>query len=80
MFKWLAPYVSMIVFMLVVDVIWLSVIAKPFYQQGIGRLMAAKPSFCRPVYLVYVLRLQQFAIKLNHAMAQVKQTFMEVDQ
>ena len=77
MFKWLAAYFSMIVFMLVVDVIWLSVIAKPIYQQGIGHLMAAKPNllYIAIFYLVYVFGLLRFAIKPNRAWAGVKQTF-----
>ena len=77
MFKWLAAYFSMIVLMLVVDVIWLSVIAKPIYQQGIGHLMAAKPNllFATLFYLVYVFGLLRFAIKPTRAWAGVKQTF-----
>ena len=77
MFKWLAAYFSMIVLMLVVDVIWLSVIAKPIYQQGIGHLMAAKPNllFATLFYLVYVFGLLRFAIKPTRAWTGVKQTF-----
>lgn len=77
MSKWLATYVSMLIFMLVVDIIWLSVIAKPIYQQGIGHLMAAKPNliFAALFYLVYVFGLLRFAIKPNRAWAGVKQTF-----
>ena len=77
MSKWLVTYVSMLVFMLVVDIIWLSVIAKPIYQQGIGHLMAAKPNliFAALFYLVYVFGLLRFAIKPNRAWAGVKQTF-----
>lgn len=77
MSKWLATYVSMLIFVLVVDIIWLSVIAKPIYQQGIGHLMAAKPNliFAALFYLVYVFGLLRFAIKPNRAWAGVKQTF-----
>ena len=77
MSKWLITYVSMLIFMLVVDIIWLSVIAKPIYQQGIGHLMAAKPNliFAALFYLVYVFGLLRFAIKPNRAWAGVKQTF-----
>ena len=78
MFKWIAAYLGMIVFMFVVDLVWLSVIAKPIYQQGIGHLMAAKPNliYAGLFYLVYVLGLLWFAVKPNRALPGIKRAFM----
>ena len=78
MFKWIVAYLGMIVFMFVVDLVWLSVIAKPIYQQGIGHLMAAKPNliYAGLFYLVYVLGLLWFAIKPNSALLGIKRVFM----
>ena len=78
MFKWIVAYLGMIVFMFVVDLVWLSVIAKPIYQQGIGHLMAAKPNliYAGLFYLVYALGLLWFAIKPNSALLGIKRVFM----
>lgn len=78
MFKWIATYLGMIVFMFVIDLIWLSVIAKPVYQQGIGHLMAAEPNliYAGLFYLVYVLGLLWFAIKPNSASQGIKRVFV----
>ena len=63
MFKWITAYLGMIVFMFVIDLVWLSVISKSIYQQGIGHLMAAEPNliYAGLFYLVYVLGLLLFA-------------------
>ena len=72
--------VSIMVFMLEVDEIRLSPIAKAIYQPAIGRLMAAKPSLCSTVYLVYVFGLLRLAIKPNCALAEAKQFYVRVQQ
>lgn len=78
MFKWIAAYVGMIVLMFVVDLVWLSVIAKPIYQQGIGHLMALEPNliYAGLFYLVYVLGLLWFAIKPNRLLPGIKRAFV----
>ena len=78
MFKWIATYLGMIVFMFVIDLIWLSVVAKSIYQQGIGHLMAAEPNliYAGLFYLVYVLGLLWFAIKPNRALPGIKRVFV----
>ena len=78
MFKWIATYLGMIVFMFVIDLVWLSVIAKPVYQQGIGHLMAANPNliYAGLFYLVYVLGLLWFVIKPNRALPGTKPAFL----
>ena len=78
MFKWIAAYLGMIVFMFVIDLVWLNVISKSIYQQGIGHLMAAEPNLiCAGLfYLVYVLGLLWFAIRPNYTLIGIKHVFV----
>ena len=50
--------------MVALDMVWLGVVAKPFYQQGIGHLMAARPNIAVAVlfYLVYAAGLVIFVL------------------
>ena len=50
--------------MVALDVLWLGLIARPLYQQGIGHLMAERPSVPVAVlfYAVYTLGLVVFAV------------------
>lgn len=43
--KYLAAYGATALIMVALDALWLGVIAKSWYQQGIGHLMAANPRF-----------------------------------
>ena len=74
MFKWIASYIGMIVFMFVIDLVWLSVVSKSIYQQGIGHLMAAEPNliYAGLFYFVYVLGLLWFAIRPNCTLLGIK--------
>jgi uncharacterized membrane protein len=60
----LAAYAGTMVVMVALDLLWLGVVAKPMYQQGIGHLMADKPSV--PVamlfYALFGLGLVMFAV------------------
>jgi uncharacterized membrane protein len=47
----LVAYVGTLVVMVVLDLLWLGVVAKPMYQQGIGHLMADQPVV--PVALLF---------------------------
>lgn len=78
MFKFLPAYIATMLVMFVLDVVWLSVLAKPMYQQGIGHLMATKPNlmFAALFYLVFVLGLMWFAIAPNRHEKGVKNTFI----
>jgi uncharacterized membrane protein len=62
--KYLAAYGGTAVVLLALDALWLGVIAKPLYQQGIGHLMAAAPNI--PValafYLLFPVGLLVFAV------------------
>ncbi len=63
--KYFAAYVAIALVMVVLDFIWLTVIAEPIYQRGIGHLMASQPNliYAALFYMVYVLGLVIFSIK-----------------
>lgn len=60
----LATYGATLVTMVLLDLLWLGVVAKPLYQAGIGHLMAEKPNVPVAVafYLLYAAGLVVFAV------------------
>jgi uncharacterized membrane protein len=62
--KTLLAYVATSFVMVVIDLVWLGLIAKPLYQQGIGHLMAAEPKLTAGAlfYLLYPVGLMVFAV------------------
>jgi len=60
----LAAYAGTMIVMVGLDMLWLGVIAKPIYQNGIGHLMADQPNVPVAVlfYAVYGLGLVVFAV------------------
>ena len=78
MLKFLPAYIVTMLVMFVLDIIWLSMLAKPMYQQGIGHLMAAQPNllFAALFYLVFVLGLMWFAVVPNRHVKSLKSTFI----
>lgn len=64
MTKHLAVYGAILVALLVIDGLWLGVIAKSWYQQGIGHLMAPSPNLVAAAlfYLLYPLGLMLFGV------------------
>lgn len=54
MTRWLLVYAATAVVMLVIDLLWLGVVARPLYQRGIGHLMAAEFRLV-PAALFYAL-------------------------
>lgn len=64
MAKFLAAYAAIFLVMLAIDMLWLGVIAKPLYQQGIGHLMAAKPNLVAAglFYVIFPIGLMFFAV------------------
>jgi uncharacterized membrane protein len=62
--KYVAAYAGTAIVMVALDILWLGVIAKPLYQQGIGHLMADKPVVGIAVmfYLLYALGVMIFAV------------------
>jgi uncharacterized membrane protein len=64
MIKYIAAFAATAVTMMVLDVVWLDLVAKGMYQQGIGHLMAEQPNFVAAIlfYAVYVTGLLVFAV------------------
>lgn len=60
----LAAYAGTMLVMVGLDLLWLGVIAKPLYVQGIGHLMADKPNVAAAVlfYALFGLGLVVFAV------------------
>jgi len=64
MLKYLAAYGAIAVVMLALDLVWLGVIAKSFYRDGIGHLMADSPNLVAAgvFYLLYPAGILLFAV------------------
>ncbi len=62
--RWLASYSATFAVMLVIDMIWLGVIAMPWYQAGIGHLMAPSPNLIAAAlfYVMFPVGLMFFAV------------------
>ena len=71
MLKYAGAYATIIVVMVVIDLLWIGVIAKPLYQQGIGHLMAERPNMLVALlfYLVFAVGLLVFAVAPGGASA-----------
>ncbi len=56
MMKYLCAYAATLVVMVAIDLVWLGIVARPLYQQGIGHLMAEQANLTAAAifYLVYV--------------------------
>ena len=69
MSRLIAAYAATLVVMVAVDLLWLGVVARPAYQQGIGHLMADRPNIAAAVvfYAVFALGLMVFAVVPNAA-------------
>ncbi len=69
MTKYAAAYATTLVVMLLVDLPWITVIAKSMYREGIGHLMADNANLPAAVafYLIYVFGLIWFGLA-PHAM------------
>lgn len=78
MLKFLPAYISTIIVMFVLDLIWLSQLAQPIYKAGIGHLMATQPKlgFAALFYLVFVFGLIWFAVRPNVHIKGLKSTFI----
>jgi uncharacterized membrane protein len=70
MMKFIAAYLTTAVVMIVIDLVWLGLIAKPLYQQGIGQLMTDQPNIAAAVafYLLFPVGVMVFAITPQAAM------------
>jgi uncharacterized membrane protein len=74
--KLLVTYLSTAAVMVLSDLVWLGLIAKPMYQQGIGHLMAEKPKMAAAIsfYLLFPMGLMVFAILPEAADGRWQQT------
>jgi len=63
-FRCLIAFATTASVMILLDLLWLGVLARPLYQQGIGHLMAERPIWPVAVlfYAVYALGLVVFAV------------------
>ncbi len=64
MTRYLAAYAASAAVIVALDLLWLVIIAKPLYRQGIGHLMADEPKIAIAAlfYLIYVFGLMIFAV------------------
>ena len=78
MSRYLITYIATFVTMVLIDLLWLGVIAKPLYQQGIGHLMAEKPNITAAAlfYILYPMGIVMFAIAPDAASASWLKTFV----
>jgi uncharacterized membrane protein len=65
--KYLASYAATAAVLLLIDMVWLGVIAKSMYREGIGHLMAESPNMfaAGAFYLLYPIGLMAFAVLPN---------------
>lgn len=78
MIKFLAAYGATAVTLVLLDVLWLGVIAKPAYQEGIGHLMAARPNLVAAAlfYTLYPAGVVLFAVAPDGVSLGWQKTFM----
>jgi uncharacterized membrane protein len=64
MLKYAGAYGATLLVMLVIDALWIGVIAQPLYSRGIGHLMAPQPELwaAAAFYVVYPLGLMLFVV------------------
>ena len=69
MIRYLAAYAATAAAMVAIDLVWLGVIAKPLYQQGIGHLLSDRPNVAVAVifYALFALGLMIFAVVPNES-------------
>jgi uncharacterized membrane protein len=76
--KLIVTYLASMVWMFILDVIWLSQLAQPMYQQGIGHLMAKQANlvYAGLFYCVFVFGLMWYAVKPYLAQQGIKQSLL----
>ena len=78
MSKYLYAYFATAAVMIVIDLIWLGLIAKPLYVQGMGHLMAEEPNLVAGAlfYLMFPIGLVVFAIAPYEAKAGLRDALL----
>jgi uncharacterized membrane protein len=76
--KLIVTYLASMVWMFILDLIWLSQLAQPMYQQGIGHLMAKQANllYAGIFYTVFVFGLIWYAIRPYRQQAGVKPSIL----
>ncbi len=76
--RYLGAYATCVAVMLVLDGIWIGVLARPWYQQGIGHLMADQFNGVAAIafYLVYGLGLMFFVVSPSGASTPWRKTLL----
>lgn len=67
--SWIVGYAATAIVMIVIDLIWLGLIAKPWYQAGMGHLMAPSPNLPAAglFYALFPVGLMLFAVMPHFA-------------
>ena len=62
--KLLLPTLAIVLTMMLLDVLWIGVVARPLYTRGIGHLMAEHPNFVAAVafYLLFAIGVMAFVV------------------
>ncbi|MBA3581995.1 MAG: DUF2177 family protein [Gammaproteobacteria bacterium] len=78
MFKYVVVYSVILIVMFLLDFIWLGYIAKSFYQNSMGHLMAARPNFFVAFlfYAIFSVGLLIFAVAPHGAINSWSTTFV----
>lgn len=76
--KYLLSYASILLSLVVLDYLWLVLIAQPMYMNGIGHLLASEPKlgFAACFYIVYAFGLMYFAVDSNESSLEKYRTFL----
>ena len=74
--KYASTYAATAIVIVLLDLLWLGIIAKPIYQQGIGHLMAEQPRLGVAVafYLMFALAIVIFAVAPNEGRVGIGRT------
>ena len=78
MTKYIAAYAAAFMVMAAIDLLWLGVVAKPLYQQGLAHLMAERPNVWVGAlfYVIFPIGLMVFAVVPNEATAEWGKTLV----
>lgn len=75
--KYFLPYLATFFSMVLIDMVWLGLIAKPIYQSGIGHLMADSPNIVAAVlfYILYPMGIVLFVVAQHGPRTGLGKTF-----
>ena len=78
MIKYFVAYAATTIVMVALDLLWLGVVAKPFYRQGIGHLLAERANVPVAVlfYAIFAVGLMVFAVVPNSSGSEWSKTLM----